>query len=121
MVSSYQLSERINFQVVLWAVVGAVYRAAVVAWLVLRWVWAAVSVVAMLAALALFVGAVAVGKWVITNRAAILYAGKVLVITAGWVALLVGAVVLSMLYWHIVVALGVGALALWATYPKGVK
>lgn len=118
MVSSYQLSERINFQVVLWAVAGAVYRAAVVAAIVLRWVWAAASTVAMMAALVAYASAVAVGKALYTHRAAILYAGKVLAITAGWAALLVGAVVLSVLYWHLVLAAGVGALAMWATYPR---
>lgn len=119
MISSYQLSERVNTQVILWAAAGFVYRVAVVMWFVIGWLWAAVSAVAMMAALVAFVGVVTVGKWLITHRAAILYAGRVLAITAGWAALLVGSVVLSVLYWHLVLAMGVGALAMWATYPKG--
>lgn len=118
MMASYQLSERVNTQVILWAVGSVVYWSVVAVATAVRWLWAVLSTVGLMALLVVFVGAVAVGKWVITHRAAILYAGQVLAVTAGWVALLVGAVVLSVLYWHIVLALGVGALAMWATYPR---
>lgn len=119
MMASYQLRERVNTQVILWAVGSVVYWSAVAVAQLVRWLWAILSVVGMVALLAAFVGVVAVGKVLYANRAAILYAGRVLAITAGWVALLVGAVVLAALYWHIVLALGGWALALWAICQKG--
>lgn len=121
MMASYQLSERVNVQVILWPMVTALYWLAVGAAAALGWLWTVLCVVGTLVLLMALTGVevgVAVGKWLITHRAAILYAGRVLVITAGWLALLVGAVVLSVLYWHIVVAAGLGALAMWATYPR---
>lgn len=119
MMASYQLSERVNTQVILWAVGSVVYWSVVAVAMVVRWTWALLSTVGLMALLVAFVGAVAVGKWLYTNRVAILYAGKVVAITAGWAALLVGAVVLAALYWYIVLALGGWALALWAICQKG--
>lgn len=116
--TSYQLSEQINFQVILWVVAGAVYRVTAAVWFVVRWTWTIVSAVGLLALLVLFMGAVASAKVLIAAWPTLRQAGRVLAITAGWGAVIVAAVVVSALYWHLLLVLGVGALAMWATYPR---
>ena len=78
--TSYQISQEVNLQTMLWAVAGAV--------------WTLVRLVATAAG------------WVVATVAkalpTVLAAGKVLGVTLGWVALIIGAVVLAALYWHVV-------------------
>lgn len=128
MIANYRYSERVDFgetttaayrvAVAVWSAVATVAR---VAWPVVRWVATVAFGVAVAVAWAAYLCVEAAVRFVYANRATLLYAGKVLAITAGWMALLVGAVVLSVLYWHIIVAMGVGVLAMWVTYPKGAK
>lgn len=128
MVANYRYGERVDFgetttaayrvAVAVWSVAATATRAA---WPVVRWVAMVAFAVLVAVVWATYLALEAVCRLLYANRSTLLYAGKVLAITAGWAALLVGAVVLSALYWHIVLAIGVGALAMWATYPKGVK
>ena len=121
MMASYQLSERVNVQVILWPMVTALYWLAVGAAAALSWLWTVLCVVGTLVLLMALTGVevgVAVGKWLIARRAAILHAGRVLAITAGWGAVIIAAVVISALYWHLLLALGGLALVAWATYPR---
>lgn len=116
--TSYQMSERINAQDALWTVANAAATVARVTWPVVRWVAMVAFAVVVGVVWATYLGVEAVCRFVYADRAALLYAGRVLAISAGWMAVLVGAVVLSVLYWHIVLAAGVGALAMWVTYPR---
>lgn len=116
--TSYQIGENINFQVVLWIVAGAVYRLVAMVWLVVRWTGAVISAVGLLALLLVSMAAMAGAKVLITAWPTLRQAGRVLAITAGWGAVIVAAVVISALYWHLLLALGGLALVAWATYPR---
>lgn len=128
MIANYRYSERVDFgetttaayrvAVAVWSVVRVAYRLGVAAWPVVRWLGTVAFTVAVAVVWAAYLCVEAAVRFVYANRTALLYAGKVLAITTGWLALLVGAVVLSVLYWHIVVAMGIGALAMWVTYPR---
>ncbi|TXH52980.1 MAG: hypothetical protein E6Q97_14235 [Desulfurellales bacterium] len=86
--TSYQIAENVNFQTVVWTVAGAV--------------WALVRLVT-----------VAVG-WVLGFLRVSLPAVRVLAVALGWSALLVGVVVLTAMFWHVVLCLaGIAVYAWW--------
>lgn len=119
MVSSYQFSERMNFQTVLWAVAGAVYQVVAIAVAAISWVWTILYVATLLVALVALAGVQAlIAAWPALCAAARTF-GATVAITAGWMALLVTAVIVAALYWHVLLALGAVAVGAWLTYPKG--
>lgn len=95
MISTYQLSERVNFQVVLWAAAAAVY-------------WSVVGVVAAV-------------RWVLTLLVAGLWAlaptlAKALVLTAGLVAVVAAVAMIPVTFWAGLAIIGIFG---WVTYPRG--
>lgn len=119
MVSSYQFSERMNFQTVLWAIAGAVYQVTAITVAAISWAWTILYAATMLVALVALAGAqVLIAAWPALWGAARAL-GATVAITAGWMALLVTAVIIAALYWHVLLALGAVALGAWLTYPKG--
>lgn len=119
MVSSYQFSEKVNLQVLLWAIAGAVYQVAAVTVATISWAWTILCAAALLVALVALAGAQAlIAAWPALWGAARTL-GATVAITAGWMALLVTAVIVAALYWHVLLALGAVAVGAWLTYPKG--
>lgn len=115
MVSSYQFSENVNAQTVLWAVAGAAYQVAATTVAAISWAWTVLYAATLLVALFALAGAQAlVAAWP-TLRSI----GATVAITAGWMALLVTAVIVAALYWHVLLALGAVAVGAWLTYPRG--
>lgn len=119
MVSSYQFSEQVNVQTVLWAIAGAVYQVAAIAVAAISWAWTILYAATMLVALVALAGVQAlVAAW-----PALCAAGRALgatvAITAGWMALLVTAVIVAALYWHVLLCLAGLAVGARLTYPKG--
>lgn len=97
MMASYQLSERVNFQVVLWTVAGAVYWSVVSVVVAVRWV------------LTLLVA----GLLALAPHAAIL--AKALVLTAGLVAVVAAVAMIPVTLWAGLAVIGVFG---WVTYPR---
>lgn len=119
MVSSYRFSEQVNVQTVLWAIAGAVYQVAAIAVAAISWAWTILYAATLLVALVALAGAQAlIAAWPALWGAA-RSIGATVVITAGWMALLVTAVIVAALYWHVLLALGAVAVGAWLTYPKG--
>lgn len=97
MISSYQLSERINFQVILWAMASAVYWPVAGLIIAVQWTWA--IVVAGLVALAPYAGTLA----------------KALALTAGLVAIAAAVACIPPTFW---LGLAITGAFGWATYPR---
>lgn len=97
MVTSYQLSERINFQVILWAMGSAVYWS--VAGLVMAMRWALVTLWDGLVTLAPYAGLLA----------------KALVLTGLVVAVAAAVAAIPLTFWAGLAVIGVFG---WVTYPR---
>ncbi len=97
MVTSYQLSERINFQVVLWVIASAVYWTVAGSVIALRWTVA--TIVAGLIALAPYAGTLAKG----------------LALTALVAGVAAAVAMIPLTFWA---GLGVIAVVGWVTYPR---
>ena len=98
MMASYQLRERVNTQVILWAVGSAVY-------------W---SVVGVVAAVRWMLTMVVAGLLALAPHAATL--AKALTLTAGLVAVVAAVAMIPVTFWAGLAIIGVFG---WVTYPRG--
>lgn len=118
MMASYSFSERYNAQVVLWAIGGALVGAVRTLLVVGKWAVTILYAAVVLLALVTLVSVEAAVRWMWAHRAGLWAGVVVLTQVAAWMTLLAGAVVLAVLYWHVIIALGGIVVVAWVTYPR---